>query len=167
MQNRFGLLVTDVMPIYMIIAMNNIITMHFSINCPTIICLPTVCFVSREKPLVKTMAPGSTLIVLLRPKLPCCNYFTFYLLINLPIYHYQIWSLQVTSSWGLTTLLPALGASICSFVCRYCLTRICLVLLLVQKHWFSLREILSATILLHPFSSGKIPTQLTNSRKNF
>ena len=24
-------------------AMNNIITMHFSINCPTVICLPTIC----------------------------------------------------------------------------------------------------------------------------
>ena len=29
------------------------------INCPTIICLPTVCYFSREKPLVKSMAPGS------------------------------------------------------------------------------------------------------------
>ena len=35
-----------------------IITMQFSINCPTVICSPTVCFLSREKPLVKTMAPG-------------------------------------------------------------------------------------------------------------
>src|SRR3990170_6130269 len=39
-----GLLVMDVMPIYMIIAMNNVITMRFSINCPTVICLPTVCY---------------------------------------------------------------------------------------------------------------------------
>ena len=29
-----------------------------SINCPTVICLPTVCYFSREKPLVKPMAPG-------------------------------------------------------------------------------------------------------------
>ena len=28
----------------MIIAMNNVKTMHFSINCPTVICLPTVCY---------------------------------------------------------------------------------------------------------------------------
>src|SRR3990170_6582596 len=39
-----GLLVMDVMPIYMIIAMNNVITMRFSINCPTVICLPIVCY---------------------------------------------------------------------------------------------------------------------------
>ena len=36
-----------------------VITMHFSINCSIVICLPTVCFLSRAKPLVKTMAPGS------------------------------------------------------------------------------------------------------------
>ena len=45
MQNRFGLLVSDVMPIYMIITLDIIITMRFSINCPTVICLPTVYYV--------------------------------------------------------------------------------------------------------------------------
>src|SRR3990170_6933840 len=45
MQAGVGLLVSDVMPIYVIIAVNNIITMHFSINCPTVICLSTVCYV--------------------------------------------------------------------------------------------------------------------------
>ena len=32
-----------------------------SINCPTVIHLPTVCYFSREKPLVKSTAPGSLL----------------------------------------------------------------------------------------------------------
>ena len=32
-----------------------------SINCPTVICLPTVCYFSREKSLVKSTAPGSLL----------------------------------------------------------------------------------------------------------
>src|SRR6266496_1481342 len=32
-----------------------------SINCPTVIRLPTVCYFSREKPLVKSTAPGSLL----------------------------------------------------------------------------------------------------------
>ena len=58
MQNRFGLVVTDVMPIFMIIALDIVITMRFSINCSTVICLPTVCLLSRERPLVKPMAPG-------------------------------------------------------------------------------------------------------------
>ena len=42
MQNRFGLLDTDVMPIFMFIALDIIITMRFSINCSTVICSPTV-----------------------------------------------------------------------------------------------------------------------------
>ena len=42
MQNRFGLLDTDVMPIFMIIALDIFITMRFSINCSTVICSPTV-----------------------------------------------------------------------------------------------------------------------------
>ena len=32
---------------------------------------------SREKPLVKTMAPGSTFYHILKLKTPCCNIFTF------------------------------------------------------------------------------------------
>ena len=42
MQNRFGLLDTDVMPIFMIMALDIFITMRFSINCSVVICSPTV-----------------------------------------------------------------------------------------------------------------------------
>ena len=44
MQAGVGLLVSDVMPLYMIIVLDIVITMRFSINCPTVICLPTVCY---------------------------------------------------------------------------------------------------------------------------
>ena len=40
--------------------LDNLITMHFSINCLTVICSPTVILMlSRDKPLVKHMALGS------------------------------------------------------------------------------------------------------------
>ena len=42
MQNHFGLLDTDLMPIFMIIALDNFIIMRFSINCSAVICSPTV-----------------------------------------------------------------------------------------------------------------------------
>ena len=42
MQNRFGLLDMDVMPIFMIIALDIFVTMHFSINCSAIIYSPIV-----------------------------------------------------------------------------------------------------------------------------
>ena len=64
MQAGVGLLVTDVMSIFMIIALDIVITMLFSINCSTVIRLPTVCFLPRENPLVKTMALGSFFIIL-------------------------------------------------------------------------------------------------------
>ena len=59
MQGGVGLLDTDAMPIFVIIALDIVITLRFSIHCSTIICSPTVCFLSREKPLVKPMALGS------------------------------------------------------------------------------------------------------------
>ena len=53
MQAGVGLLVSDVMPIYMIILVSDI-------NCSTVICSPTVEYLcSWEKPLMKHMAPGS------------------------------------------------------------------------------------------------------------
>ena len=44
MQNCFGLLETDVMPIFMIIALDIVITLLFAINFSTLICSPTVLF---------------------------------------------------------------------------------------------------------------------------
>ena len=49
MQYHFGLLDTGVMPMFMIIALDIIITMRFSINCSAVICSPTVIYaISRE-----------------------------------------------------------------------------------------------------------------------
>src|SRR3989337_2486945 len=44
MQNRFGLLDTDLMPIFMIIAVDIVITLRFSINCSAVICSLTIIF---------------------------------------------------------------------------------------------------------------------------
>ena len=60
MQNRFGLLDTDVMPIFMIIALDIFITMRFSINCLTVICSPTIDYAILKEATSETpMAPGS------------------------------------------------------------------------------------------------------------
>ena len=114
MKNRFGPLVTDVMPIFIIIALDIFIILRFSINCSTVICLPIVYFLSREKPVVKPMAPGSIfhhiffqIYKLKNPKMSFCNLFTFtllYVLVIFYIYLHQISTLQVTVK-GLTTPL--------------------------------------------------------------
>ena len=70
-----GLLVLDVMPIDIIIAIDNVMTLRGSINCSTVICSPTVCYFSREKPLVNTTAPGSIHI----HRLQLCFYFALLL----------------------------------------------------------------------------------------
>src|SRR3989337_2582070 len=44
MQAGVSLLDTDVMPIFMIIALDIVITLRFSINCSAVICSPTVIF---------------------------------------------------------------------------------------------------------------------------
>jgi len=49
MQNHFGLFDTDVMPMFMIIALDVFIIMRFSINCSAVICSPTIIHaISRE-----------------------------------------------------------------------------------------------------------------------
>ena len=59
-------------------AMNNVITMRFSINCPMVICLPTVCYSYERDASSETYAPGSTLIILQKPKIPFYNLFTLF-----------------------------------------------------------------------------------------
>ena len=57
MQNRFGLLVADVMPIYMIIALDIVITLRFSINCSTVICSPTIEYAILREATSETYGP--------------------------------------------------------------------------------------------------------------
>ena len=67
-----------------------VITMHFSINCPTGICLPTVCYVFEREASSENYGPRVYFYhIAKKPKIVCCNLFTFILLCNLSIYHYQ------------------------------------------------------------------------------
>ena len=60
MEAAVGQLILDMVPIYMIIALDIIIIIWSFVNCPTVICSPTVCYFSWEKPLVKPTATGSS-----------------------------------------------------------------------------------------------------------
>ena len=57
MQNHFGLLDTDVMPMFMIIALDIVITMCFSINCLVVICSPTVIYAILRQATSETYGP--------------------------------------------------------------------------------------------------------------
>ena len=147
-----------------------------SINCPTVICLPTVCYFSREKPLVKSTAPGSLLYhICLRdiflfafifrsifPKTQ--KYFAaLYFIRDLFIQSTTILSCQLgnfgtVTRKGLTTPLTRRVASIC-YLCA-CAVYVVLLgsptgsITLVS----SLREIPTVAMLHHPFLFGEIST---------
>src|SRR6266536_2978277 len=57
MQAGVGLLVTDVMPMFMIIALDIVITLRFSINCSAVICSPTVIISILREASSKTYGP--------------------------------------------------------------------------------------------------------------
>ena len=57
MQNRFGLLDRDAVPIFMIIASDIVITLRFSINCSVVICSPTVIFAVLREATSETYGP--------------------------------------------------------------------------------------------------------------
>ena len=75
--------------------LDNLIIMHFSINCSTVICSPTVILIlSWEKPLVKLMAPGSIFYHISFQSILFCNlYFPTYI-IKIPKNIYLIISIR-------------------------------------------------------------------------
>ena len=146
-----------------------------SINCPTVIRLPTVCYFSREKPLVKSTGPGALLYYI-------CLCDIFYLLlfsdllnqkykntllhfILLVIYLFKLSQLspahapfEAPSREGFTTPLTHRVASIC-YLCAGAVYMVwggssTGMITLVS----TLREIPTVAVLHHPFLFGEIPT---------
>ena len=136
-------------------------------DCPTVICLPTVCYFSREKPLVKSTAPGSLLYYIC-----LCDLFLFsfifrsinpkiqkYLAAILSIYFisrsHEIYLSNLLQFYLSLTPLLRRVASICSLCAGavYVVLRgspIGLITLIS-----SLREIPTIVVLHHPSSLGK------------
>ena len=127
MQARVSLLHTDVMPIFIIIALNMVITVCFSVNWSTVICSSTVLFAFKREASSETYGPGSifhhisfqsTILqsfifrsINQKPQ----KYFIFCLVLF--IYLYQISPLQVTVK-GLTTPLSC-WVQVFDCLCRY------------------------------------------------
>ena len=122
MQNHFGLLDTDVMPMFMIIALDIVITLRFSINCSAVICSPTVLFVIMREASSETYGPrvyfpsykfpiyyfAIFYFPIYKPKIPKIFYFIIYLsLLDLTF---------ASNHEGIDNPFIALGAS-CLIVC--------------------------------------------------
>ena len=80
MQNCFGLLDMDVMPMFMIIALDIIIIMRISINFSAVICSPTVLFAILREATSETYGPRVSFPSYKFPSLYYCFAFTLLLL---------------------------------------------------------------------------------------
>ena len=78
MQAGVGLLILDVMPIYMISAFDIIMIICFSINCPTVICLPTVCYVFEREASSENYGPRVYFIIYIKSKNTLLQFIYFY-----------------------------------------------------------------------------------------
>ena len=146
-----------------------------SINCPTVICLPTVCYFSWEKPLVKPTGPESLLHYIC-----LCDLFSFafifrsiktkiqkYLAAHYFIWHsiYQLittFSRQHTISGAVTQ--KGLTAPLTRQVARCCYLCAWVVYIVFLGSPTgsitldsSLREMPNVALLHHPFLFGEIP----------
>ena len=115
-----------------------------SINCPTVICSPIVCYFSREKPLVKPTAPWSSFSIIclaiyfsfafsfryIKPKkkqkyLVVFHLYLFYLAFDLSIYynlpHVRLPILRRRTPEGIDNPFNSSGCEVLLFVCRCCL----------------------------------------------
>ena len=158
------------MPIFMIIALDIVITLRFSINCLAVICSPTVIFsilgeASSEtygprvyfpsyKFLIYNISFWSTIFAIFyfpiyKPKIPKMFTLSF-------IYFYQISLLQVTVK-GLTTSLSRWVQVVWLFV--KLLGDLCVVSYWIDTLVLKLRETLISTLLHHPFLFKGKPTQ--------
>ena len=155
--------------------MDIVVIIWSSINCPTVICSPTVCYFSREKPLVKPTAPGSSFSYIylviyfflafifrsIKPKnkkIPCYNLFVPWSIY--PIYKFTSRPLPILrrrTPKGIDNPFNTSGCEVLLLACRGCLRCV---------SWFSyysitlvsyLREIPTTDVLHHPFLFGEIP----------
>ena len=134
MQAGVGLLDMVVMPIFMIIALDIVITLRFSINCSAVICSPTIIFSILREASSETYGPQvyfpSYKFLIYNFSFRSTLFAMFYFLIykpNIPkiftlpfIYLYQISPLWVTEK-GLTTPLSR-WVQVVDCLCRYLVT---------------------------------------------
>ena len=104
--------------------LDNLISMHFSINCSTVICSPTVILMlSWEKPLVKPMGPGSIFHhISFQSTLFCNLYFPIYIIKYQKYLSYLIISIRSHyRKWPWWDWHPPyrIGCEVLICLCRY------------------------------------------------
>ena len=158
MQAVVGLLDTDVMPICIIIALDIVLTLRFSINCSTVISSSTVLFSFKREASSENYGPRVCFpsyifrsINQKNQKYLAIIYLLlfFHVLVIFYIYVYQISPLQVTVK-GLTTPLSR-WVQVFDWLCRCIYWWLACNSYWIDTFVLKLREILTSTLLHHPF----------------
>ena len=145
-----------------------------SINCPTVICLPTVCYFSREKPLVKPTAPGSLSHIFafaiyfflafifksIKPKiqkyLAAIYSYLFYLAFDLSIYynlsHIHLPILRRRTPEGIDNPFNTSGCEVLLLVCKGCLRCVAWF-----SYWFDNLGIIIEGNTYHRYTVSSLP----------
>ena len=100
MQNRFGLLDTDVMPMFMIIALDVFMIMRSSINCSAVICSPTVILAIMREATSETYGPPGLFLIILH-----------LLLLSHLVYYFAIYTTKIPKIFILLSLSDLTFAS--------------------------------------------------------
>ena len=128
MHNRLDLLDTDMMPIFMIIALDIFIIMCFSINCSTVICSPIVIHAILREVTSETYGPRVSFL------LYCISF--IYITSRLLFFHlyFSIYTTKIPKIFTLLSLtdltfvsdhegignpLYRIGCKVLDFLCRY------------------------------------------------
>ena len=96
MQNRFGLLVADVMPIYMIMP-DILITMRFSINCSTVICSPTIDYAILREATSETYGPPGLFSIILICRQQAISGAVYFAFFTFSLYHKNMENIILSS----------------------------------------------------------------------
>ena len=147
-----------------------------SINCPIVISLPTICYFSREKPLVKSTTPGSVvnyiclrdlflfafifMSIILNTKIPCCNFsYLFYLMLP-RVYLSNLLQFYLSFyPWRIDNPSLTSGCKYLFFVCRSYLHGVAWF-----SYWFDNLDLITEgntyrrCAASSPFLFGEIPT---------
>src|SRR3990170_8639578 len=131
MQTRVNLLVSDMMPIYMIIVLNIVITLRFSINCPTVICLPIVCYVFEREASSENYGPRVYFKFKKKTKIYLLQFIYFYFILQFIYLPLQDLILASNEFKGSDDPLARVGCEYLLLCVQVLFTRLCVILLLV------------------------------------
>ena len=110
----------------------SVITMRFSINCPTVICLPTVCYVFEREASSENYGPRVYLKYKKKTKNTSLNFIYFYFILQFIYLPLQDLILASNEFKGIDNPLARVGCKYLLLCVQVLFTRICVVLLLVR-----------------------------------